>query len=99
MLKPWIDDQIVRKSPSSRRASDTETLYHGERRKLVYDDDMSPSSKVESCSEPNVMTADIALSDPQLPSTAPTATLDRTQSDPPRYIRSNAHGVTYTNRA
>jgi hypothetical protein len=93
MLKPWIDDQIVRKSPSSRRASDTETLYHGERQKLVYDDEMSPNSKVKSCSEPNVMTTDIAPSDPQLPSTAPTATLGPKQSDPPRYIHSNAHGV------
>jgi hypothetical protein len=84
MLKPWIDHQIVRKSPSSRRASDTETLYHGERQKLVHDDEMSPNSKVKSCSEPNVMTTDIAPSDPQL---------GPKQSDPPRYIHSNAHGV------
>jgi hypothetical protein len=92
MPKPWIDDHIVRKSPSFRRASDTNTLYQGERQKLVYDE-ISPSSKVESCSEPNVMTADIALSDPQLPSAAPMATLDRRQSDPPRYVHSKPMGV------
>jgi hypothetical protein len=61
-------------------------LNHGERQKLVSDDEMSPSSKVESHSEPNVVTADVALNNSQLPSAPPTVMLDRKQSDPPRCV-------------
>jgi hypothetical protein len=87
MLKQWIDNHIVRKSPSFPRANDTETLYHEERRKSGHDE-ISPSSRVESCSELSAVTADTSLSDPQPHSAASTVTLDRKQSDPSRYVHS-----------